>query len=437
MSRGAAAAQSPPSPAAATPGGRFRWAILSLLFFATTVNYMDRQILGVLKPLLMSDLHWTESDYAWVVNSFQAAYAIGWVVVGRLIDRLGVRIGLALVVSVWSLAAASHSLARSVVGFCIARFALGLGEGGAWPGCVKAVSEWFPRKERAVGTGAVNAGSAVGATLTPMFVPVILRALRWPFTFLVTAALDMIWLVLWLLVYRSPEQHPRLSPAELAYIRSDPDPPRGKVAWRTLLTRRQTWAFAIPKALSDPIWWFYLFWVPGFLAKTYGLTPAQFAVPLVVIYAMADLGSLGGGALSMLLIGRGMSVNAGRKSVMLGCALAVVPVFLVSQHIGLWRSVLLIGLAAAAHQGFSANLFTVATDTVPREAVSSLTGIGGMAATLASMVVTNRVGAVLDRTGSYVLPFAMASCFYLVALGVLHTLLPRLEALRLPESASS
>jgi len=420
-------------PAASAPVGRLRWGILSLLFLATTINYMDRQIIGVLKPLLVEKLHWTESDYATIVNAFQYAYAIGWLGAGRLIDRVGVRIGLALVVSAWSLAAASHSLARSVMGFCLARFALGLGEGGAWPGCVKAVSEWFPRRERALGTGAVNAGSSVGATLTPAFVAVLLGLVDWPYAFLLTAVLGLLWLVLWLPLYRSPEQHPRLSPAELAYIRSDVSAPQGTVSWAQLLLHRQTWAFALPKALSDPVWWFYLFWVPGFLAKTYSLSIQQFAAPLTTIYVMADLGSIGGGWLSLALIRRGLTVNAARKSVMLGCALCVLPVSLVAQPIGLWPSTLLIGLAAAAHQAFSANLFTVATDTVPKQAVSSLTGLGGMTATLASAYVARKVGFILDSTGSYTIPFAVFSVAYLLALAVLHALLPRLEPMRLKE----
>jgi MFS transporter, ACS family, hexuronate transporter len=407
--------------------GRFRWVILSLLFCATTVNYMDRQILGFLKNSLMFELRWTETDYATIVNSFQAAYAVGWLVAGRFIDLVGVRVGLAVAVMVWSLAAASHSLVRTVVGFCWARFALGLGEGGAWPGCMKVVSEWLPRRERAIGTGLVNAGSAVGATITPLFIPLVLKFTTWPRAFLLTAALDLIWLAAWLLTYRSPEQHPRLSPEELAYIRSDPEPPQGKVSWGQLLRHRQAWAFAIPKTLTDPIWWFYLFWVPGFLAKTYSLNVSALALPTVLIYIMADAGGVGGGWLSLRLIDRGRSVNAARKIVMLGCAILVMPVFLVSRGVGLWPSVLLIGLAAAAHQGFSANLFTVATDTVPRHAVSSLTGLGGMMATIASMYIASLVGFLLDTTHSYAVPFGIASCSYLIALGVLHGLLPHLE----------
>jgi ACS family hexuronate transporter-like MFS transporter len=411
-----------------------------MLFGATTLNYMDRFLLGVLKPTIMQDLKWTETDYANVVFCFQLAYAIGLVTVSRVIDRVGTRAGMALVVGMCAIAAASHSLVSTVMGFCLARFALGVGESGCWPGCAKTVSEWFPRKERAIGMGVVNAGSSVGATITPLAVPFILKFVAWPFAFLFTAALDLCWLFLWLLGYRSPDKHPWLKKSELAFIRSDPNPPVGNVSWFQLFGHRQTWAFLLAKGLSDPVWWFYLFWVPGFLAKQYNLTTssaaasaAALAIPVMMIYLMADAGSITGGWLSMRLINRGWSINAARKTVMLGCALCVTPVFLVSQKIGLWPSVFLIGLAAAAHLGFSANLFTVATDTVPKHAVSSVAGIGGMAAAVGGMFVAKLVGYILDTTGSYAMPFALAACIYLVALGILHFLLPRLEPMKLEE----
>jgi len=421
--------------------GRFRFVILGVLFCATTINYMDRFLLGVLKPTIVQDLHWTETDFANVVFSFQLAYAIGLLGVSRVIDRLGVRTGMALVVGMCAIAAASHSLVSTVIGFCLARFALGIGEAGTWPGCAKTVSEWFPRKERAVGMGVVNAGSSVGATITPLVVPLILKLVAWPFAFLFTASLDLIWLCVWLVGYRNPDRHPWLKKPELAYIRSDLNPPQGKVSWPQLFRHRQTWAFLLAKGLSDPVWWFYLFWVPGFLAKQYNLTTASaassaaaMALPLMVIYIMADIGSISGGWLSMRLINRGWSINAARKSVMLGCALCVTPVFLVTQQIGLWPSVFLIGLAAAAHLGFSANLFTVATDTVPKNAVSSVAGIGGMAAAVGGMFIAKLVGFVLDGTHSYVIPFAIASSAYLVALGILQLLLPALEPMKLEEA---
>ncbi len=424
-----------------TTGGRFRWAILGVLFCATTISYLDRFLLGVLKPTIMQNLHWTETDYANVIFCFQLAYAIGLFSVSRVIDRIGVRAGLALVVGMCALAAASHSFVSSAMGFCLARFALGFGEAGTWPGCVKTIGEWFPRKERALGNGVINAGSSVGATITPLVVPLILKLVAWPLSFLFTAALDAIWVCVWLLGYRSPDRHPWLKNSELAYIRSDPNPPRGKVSWWQLFGHRQTWAFLVAKGLSDPIWWFFLFWIPGFLAKQYNLangsaaaSAAAMALPVMLIYIMASVGSIAGGWLSMRLIGFGWSVNAARKSVMLGCALCVTPVFLVSSRIGLWPSVFLIGLAAAAHLGFSANLFTVATDTVPRHAVSSVAGIGGFAAAVFAMFNSKLVGFVLDTTHSYAIPFAIASCSYLVALGILHLLLPKLEPMELEEA---
>ncbi len=423
-----------------TTGGRFRWVILGVLFGATTISYTDRFLLGVLKPTIMRDLRWTETDYANVIFCFQLAYAIGLFSVSRLIDRIGVRAGMALVIGMCALAAASHSFVSSAMGFCLARFALGFGESGTWPGCVKTIGEWFPRKERALGNGVINAGSSVGATVTPLVVPLILKLVAWPLSFLFTAALDVIWVCVWLVGYRGPDRHPWLKKSELAYIRSDPNPPQGKVSWWQLFGHRQTWAFLVAKGLSDSIWWFFLFWIPGFLAKEYYSTAASaaaeaaaMAFPVMIIYVMASIGSIAGGWFSMRLIGRGWSVNAARKIVMLGCALCVTPVFLVSSRIGLWPSVFLIGLAAAAHLGFSANLFTVATDTVPRHAVSSVAGIGGFAAAVFAMFNSKLVGFVLDTTHSYAIPFAIASCSYLVALGVLHLLLPRLEPMELEE----
>ncbi len=421
--------------------GNFRWVILTILFGATTINYIDRFLLGVLKPTIVQDMHWTETDYANVVFCFQLAYAIGLLFVSRLIDRIGVRAGLALVVGMCAVATASHSLVSSAMGFCLARFALGFGEAGTWPGCVKTIGEWFPKKERALGNGVINAGSSVGATVTPLVVPVILKLVAWPLTFLFTASLDVIWFCVWLIFYRTPDKHPWLKKSELAYIRSDVNPPTGNVSWLQLFRHRQTWAFLMAKGLSDPVWWFFLFWIPGFLAKQYNLASGSaahsaeaMALPVMVIYIMASGGSIGGGWLSMRLISRGWSVNAARKTVMLGCALCVVPVFTVLYPIGLWPSVLLIGLAAAAHLGFSANLFTVATDTVPKQAVGSVAGIGGLAAAVFAMFNAKLVGFVLDKTHSYAIPFIIASSSYLVALGILHLLLPKLEPMKLEES---
>jgi ACS family hexuronate transporter-like MFS transporter len=421
--------------------GGFRWLVIGGLFWVATVTYMDRFLLGVLKPTIVRDLHWNETDYANVVFCFQLAYAVGLVTVSRVIDWLGVRTGMALVVGICALAAASHSLVSTVMGFCMARFALGFGESGTWPGCIKTIGEWLPPKERALGNGLVNAGSSVGATVTPLIVPLLLSWVAWPLTFLFVAVLDVIWLCAWLLGYRSADRQPRLGARELAYIRSETAPPRGNVSWWQLFGHRQTWAFLLAKGLSDPVWWFFLFWVPGFLAKQYGVADASaeasaqaMALPIMVIYIMSSMGSIGGGWLSMRLIGRGWSINAARKTVMLGCALCVVPVFSVARNIGLWPSVFLIGLAGAAHLGFSANLFTVATDTVPSHVVGSVAGIGGMAAAVGAMFNAKLIGYVLDQTHSYAIPFAIASCSYLAALAILQLILPRLQPMQLEQA---
>ncbi len=328
----------------------------------------------------------------------------------------------------------AHALARSVAGFAVARFALGLGEAGNFPGAIKTVAEWFPKRERALATGLFNAGSNVGAIITPLLVPVIALSLGWEAAFIITGALGFIWLVAWLLLYGPPQTHPRVSAAELAHIQSDPEEPAtAPVPWSRLLTYRQTWAFAAAKFLTDPVWWFFLFWLPDFLGKTYGLGLAQFGPPLVVIYLAADVGSVGGGWVSSRLMRKGWSLNAARKVTMLLCALCVVPVAFAMQADSLWAAVAIIGLAAAAHQGWSANLFTLVSDTFPSRAVGSVVGIGGMAGAVGGMLMAKYVGWVLEEIGSYVPLFATAATAYLLALLVIHLLLPRLDPAPLGE----
>jgi len=421
--------------ASARPG-YFRWVICGLLFFATTINYIDRQVIGILKQTLERDLHWSEIDYANIVFAFQLAYAAGYCFAGRLMDVVGVRIGYALAVTVWSFAAMAHALMRTVFGFQAARFGLGLAEGGNFPAAIKSVSEWFPKSERALATGIFNAGSNVGALITPLLVPWLTVKYGWPAAFLVTGVLGFLWLAFWLLLYERPERHARVSPRELAHIQSDPPDPPAKISWLWLLGHRQTWAFAIGMFLSSPIWWMYLYWVPDFLHKKHGLNLLQLGPPLVVIYLMTDVGSVGGGWLSSWLIQRGWSVNAGRKVALLVCALCVLPIFFASQASSLWLAVLLIGLAASAHQGFSANLYTLVSDTVPRKAVSSVVGIGGMAGAIGGMFIAKFMGYILEKTGSYLIPFALPGFAYLTALLVIHLLLPKLEELKL-ETASA
>ncbi|MBI4659520.1 MAG: MFS transporter [Verrucomicrobia bacterium] len=408
------------------PTGWYRWIICGLLFFATTINYIDRQIIGILKPELSEKLGWNELDYSNVVFAFQVAYAIGYAGGGWLMDRVGVRLGYAAAVLFWSLAAMGHGLARSVAGFCAARFGLGLAEGGNFPAAVKSVSDWFPRKERALATGIFNAGSNVGALITPLLVPWLTVKFGWPTAFLVTGALGFCWLIAWWLLYQDPEQHPRLSAGELAYIRHDPADPPVKISWRELLRYRQTWAFVVGMFLSSPIWWFYLYWIPDFLNKQHGLNLLELGPPLVAIYLMTDVGSIGGGWLSSWLIKRGWSVNAARKTAMLACAVCVVPVFAASSVSNLWVATVLIGLAASAHQGFSANLYTLVSDTAPRQVVSSIVGIGGMAGAIGGMFIAKLAGYILQWTGSYLPLFVIAASVYLINLALIHAINPRL-----------
>ncbi len=407
--------------------GRFRWVICAVLFFGITKNYMDRQVLGVLKTTLQHDFGWNEIDYSNLVFAFQATYALGMLLLGRFIDRVGTRIGYGLAMIFWSVASMAHALCGSLLTFGIARAALGFGESGAFPASIKTVAEWFPRKERAMATGIFNAGTNVGAIVTPLVVPWITIHYGWRWAFLLTGVFGLLWFLLWMAVYRKPEEHPRCSAAELAHIRSDAEKTTARVPWGRLLGYRQTWAFALAKFLTDPIWWFYLFWVPGFLQREHGLNLTQVGLPLVTIYLISDAGSVAGGWLSSRLIGCGASVNFARKITMLICAVCVVPIVYAYRAQGLWSTVLLIGLAAAAHQGFSANLYTTASDMFPSQAVASVVGIGSMAGGIGGMLIAKIVGYVLQATGSYFVPFVIAGAAYLVALGLMHVVVPRLQ----------
>jgi ACS family hexuronate transporter-like MFS transporter len=388
---------------------------------------MDRQVLGVLKTTLQHDLGWTEIDYGNLVFAFQAAYAVGMIVMGWLVDRLGTRLGYALAMILWSLAAMGHAAGTSLSSFFVARSALGFGEAGVFPASIKTVAEWFPRKERALATGIFNAGTNVGAILTPLIVPWITIHFGWRWAFIITGALGFVWLVFWLILYRKPEEHSRVSKAELDLIRSDPQESMVKVTWVKLIPHRQTWAIVLGKFLIDPIWWFLLFWIPDFLQRNHGLKLIQIGVPIMVIYLLADVGSVAGGWLSSSLIHRGKTVNVARKTAMLVCALSVIPIVFTSRVESLWGAVLLLGLAAAAHQGFSANLYTLASDIFAVPAVGSVVGIGGMAGAVGGMLMAKLVGHVLQWTGSYMVPFLMAGSAYLLALAFIQVLAPRLE----------
>lgn len=407
--------------------GRFRWVICGLLFLGVTKNYMDRQVLGVLKSPLQHEFGWNEIDYGNLVFAFQTAYALGMILVGRLIDRLGTRIGYALSMVFWSLASMGHAIAHSLTTFVIARSALGFGEAGVFPASIKCVAEWFPKKERASATGIFNAGTNIGAIITPLIVPWIAVHLGWQWAFLLTGALGFAWLILWLVLYRKPENHSRCTNGEREYIQSDPTTPSGKIKGGILLRYRQTWAFAAGKFMIDPIWWFYLFWIPDYLQREHGLHLTQIGLPILAIYVISDVGSIGGGWLSSTMIRRGFSVNAARKWTMFFCALGVLPIATVYRITGLWPATLLIGLAAAGHQGFSANLYTLTSDLFPSRAVASVVGIGGMIGAIGGMLIAEIVGHVLQWTNSYMIPFFIAASAYLIALLLIHTLSPRLE----------
>ena len=420
-----------PTAASRRPVGHYRWTICALLFFATTINYIDRQVLGILAPILEQEIGWSEADYGFIVTAFQAAYALGLLLVGRMMDVLGTKKGYSIAMILWSIAAMGHALARSAFGFGVARFALGLGESGNFPAAIKTVAEWFPKKERALATGIFNAGSNVGAVVAPLVVPWITLTYGWQEAFIVTGAIGFTWLIFWWFLYEVPERNKRVSTAELAHIQADPADPSEKIRWLKLMSYRQAWAFAIGKFLTDPIWWFYLYWVPKFLYKTYGLTLDTLGIPLVIIYVMADVGSVGGGWLSSAFIKRGWDVNKGRKTAMLICALAVLPIMFASQASELWMAVALLGLATAAHQGWSANIFTTASDMFPRKAVGSIVGFGGMAGSIGGMLFATSAGLLLEWTGSYMTLFVVASLAYVVALGVFQILVPKLAPAKL------
>jgi ACS family hexuronate transporter-like MFS transporter len=408
--------------------GRYRWVICALLFAATAINYIDRQMIGVLKPTLQAELQWTESSYADIVFWFQCAYAIGYLGFGRIIDRIGARVGYAVAFSVWTLAHIGHGFVYSITQFAVMRFTLGLGESGSFPASLKSVSEWFPQKERALAVGVFNAGSNVGAIVTPLVVPAITLAWGWRAAFVVTGVVSFVWLIAWLATYRRPDAHKKLSAAELAFIRSSDEPATAPaaVSWLKLLTLKETWAYALGKFLTDPIWWLYLFWLPDFLSKRYGLDLKSFGPPLVAIYLLSDVGSVAGGWGSSRLMKSGRTANTARKITMLICAVAVVPIVLAQFVSQLWMAVAIIGLAAAAHQAWSANLMTLPSDMFPRAAVGSVVGIGGTAGAVGGMLMSKYNGYILDVFGSYQPIFAIAGSAYIVGIVVIHCLSPKL-----------
>jgi len=435
--------------------GRFRWVICGLLLLATTKSYMDRNVLSSLKHTLQPILGWNDIDYGHIVAAFQICYAFGMLLAGRMVDRLGTRTAFAIFMGMWSLAAMSYGVAPAiatfvapafvflhelwsyfpegrgtVAGFLVVAAAMGLGQSGLFPASIKAVAEWFPKKERALATGIFNAGTNLGASITPYLVALItIRSARpWPWAFYVVGGSGFLWIVFWLLVYRTPQAHPSVSQSELAYILSDPqDAVKTKVSWLKLLPHRQTWSFILGKLCIDPIWWFWLFWAPDVFQRRFGMSLTQIVLPILIIYLVSDVGSVLGGWFSSALIGHGISVNVARKTVMLGCALSVVPVIFAVRTSHAWIAVALISIAAAAHQAFSCNLFTLPSDMFPSRAVGSVVGIGGAAGGVGGFLIANTVGHVLQNTGSYTIPFLIASSAYLIALFLIHLLSPHLS----------
>ena len=409
----------------ATPATRpsYRWTICALLFVVTTINYVDRQVLGILAPTLQRELHWSESQYGDVVSWFSLVYAFGFLIAGRWLDRVGVRRGFATAVVVWSLAAIGHAFARTTAAFSAARALLGLGESANFPGAIKTVAEWFPKEERALATGIFNAGTNTGAIVTPLLVPWIALTWGWRSAFIVTGSIGFLWLILWLALYRSP-------PASS----TEADEAAERVPWIRLLGVRQTWAIVAGKLLADPIWWFYLYWLPKFLDAKYGIKLAQVALPLIVVYLVADVGSIAGGWLSSGLIKRGWTVNRARKTAMLLMALVIVPTALAPRAGTLWTAVLIVSVAAAAHQGWSANVYTLASDMFPRSAVASISGIGGFAGAMGGVLFQRVTGRILDANGNDYTPiFLVCGLAYVTAWSIIQILAPTLEPARLKE----
>ncbi len=405
----------------------YRWVVCALLFFATTSNYIDRQILGILAPDLQKTIGWNEIEYGYIVTSFQAAYALGLLGFGWIVDRIGTKRGLAFAVFFWSLAAMAHGLASRTVHFCFARFALGLAEAGNFPASIKAVAEWFPKRERALATGIFNSGTNIGAVVAPLCVPWIALHYGWQAAFFLTGAIGLLWIGLWCIFFHAPETSPFVRRSELKHISAGQETASRKISWLEAIKFRQTWGFALAKFLTDPVWWFYLYWIPKYLNKEYGITLLAMGAPLVVIYLIADIGSIGGGWLSSRLISRGASVSRARKLTMLLCALLVLPIIALLNTSNLWTAVTLIGIAAAAHQGWSANLFTSVSDIFPKEAVGSVVGVGGMAGAVGGMLIATATGYILEFTGSYVILFCLCGSAYLVALFLLHFLVKEIK----------
>jgi MFS transporter, ACS family, hexuronate transporter len=419
--------------------GRYRWVVVALLFFATSINYIDRQVIGLLKPTLEKDFGWNEKDYGYIVMAFQASYALGLLAFGKLIDAVGTKIGYTFSVIFWSIAAMLHALAKTTLGFGIARSVLGFGESGNFPAAIKSITEWFPKKERALATGFFNSGTNIGAVVAPIMVPLILATYGWQLAFIFTGSLGLIWLVFWLLFYEIPSRQKRVNPAEYAYIHSDKElndiDDQVPFSWRKLFDYRQTWVFIVGKFLTDPIWWFFLFWLPDYFSGTFHLDLKKPGWPLVIIYTATTIGSIGGGYLSSYLIKKGWAPSRARKTSMFIFALCVLPVTTAQLASSMWVVVFLIALAAASHQAWSANIFTTASDIFPKKAISSVVGIGGMAGAtggiLFPFIVSNILSYFKDagnKTAGYNLIFIICGFAYLFAWFMMHLLAAKAKA---------
>ncbi len=407
-------------------GSHHRWMICALLFIITTINYMDRNILGVLKPTIQHDLQFSETDFGNIIFFFSMAYALGYAGMGWLTDKIGIRLGLAAAATLWCVASVAHGMVASVSGFMLARIVLGLGEGGNFPTCIKTIATWFPVRDRAFATGIFNSGSNIGAMLAPLIGAAVVALAGWQAAFYVTGLIGLVWVGFWLISYHNPAEQPNISVSELAYINQDADVPARKVPWAELLTYRGTWVYLVGAVLTNPAWWFYNNWVPSFLNAKFHVTLFAVGLPLVAIYLMTDVGSIAGGWLSSKLIKSGIDVFPARKLTLLVCSLCTLPVFLAPQVGSMWVAVLLIGIAMAAHQGFSANLFTLVSDTMPRDAVASAVGLGGGISSIAGAFSAAVIGRVLDATGgNYTLVFFACAGVYVVATTIIHLILPR------------
>lgn len=423
--------------------GNFRWIVVALLFFATTINYIDRQVIGLLKPTLEREFNWSEIDYSRIVMSFSVTYAIGILLFGRIIDKVGTKLGYTISILFWSITAMLHSLVRGTAGFILVRAGLGLGESGNFPAAIKAIAEWFPKKERALATGIFNSGASIGAVVSPIIIPIILSMYGWKEAFIITGALGFIWLVFWLLFYETPARKKRLSRKEYEYIHSDQagvSEEKISIKWIDLLRYRQTWTFIIGKFLTDPIWWFFLFWLPSYFSSAFSLDLSKPSLQLGVIYLATTIGSIGGGYLSSRMIKKGWMVFKARKTTLLVAAICVVPILFAKYVTDIWVAVGLISLASAAHFAWSANIFTVASDMFPKKALSSVIGIGGMAGSVGGILFPILVGYLLDYykhleniTTGYNILFVICGCAYLLAWIIIHFLTPTMEPVQLSE----